>query len=335
MNIRKIIYFFLVCLICANTAVSAQDNALKVYGLKGNPSMLRFRSFELSIDSLTGKLKTGKEMDQFSTDSYRVYFTKNGKVAVWHYVNNGRTCASIQNCMDEMGKFYSYQMHNNKIESYTVEHTYKSESYGDGFTIHSKLKKSYNFSWNNATDTTSLLAIDTVMEVLKNDLLFASYQSNGKILTEYNYKVDKNIVRADFFKNITPDLRIVRIYQNGKLSSIYRFDAKGEKISQEQMFYDDLDRLVLEREDFKRVEVSSGDWVAIDSLPTSKNNNMLKEGYWQYRYEYDTPMDEKGNWLSRNVFWQTDEHPKEKPVWREERKIQYYMNKKVLRGYRE
>ena len=89
MSISKIIFFFVVCIINANTYVGAQNDALKVYDLKGNPSMLRFRSFKLSLDSLTGKLKVGEEMDQVSTESYRVHFSKSGKEAAWHYISNG------------------------------------------------------------------------------------------------------------------------------------------------------------------------------------------------------------------------------------------------------
>lgn len=65
MNISKIIFFLVVCIVNANTHVWAQNDALKVYDLKGNPSMLRFRSFKLSLDSLTGKLKVGKKWIRF------------------------------------------------------------------------------------------------------------------------------------------------------------------------------------------------------------------------------------------------------------------------------
>lgn len=336
MNISKLIFFFVVCAISASTPASAQNDALKVYDLKGNPAMLRFRSFKLAPDSLTGKLKIGEEMDQSSTESYKTYFTENGKEAVWHYMNDGRSCTSMQYCMDETGKHYAYQIHNNEIEKYTVEQNCRSERCDDDFTIHSKLKQTYEFSLNNATDTMSLVATDTVMKVMKNDLLLASYQTDGRILTEYYYDINKddNMAGTHFFKDIIPSLRIVRIYQSGKQRSEYRYDATGKEIFHKQFTYDELGRLALEREDFQRVEVSSGDYVVIDSLSANDVPVLSKEGYWQYRYEYDSPMDEKGNWLSRNVFWQTDEHPKEKPVWREERKIRYFQQKKVLRGYR-
>ena len=336
MNISKIIFFLVVCIVNANTHVWAQNDALKVYDLKGNPSMLRFRSFKLSLDSLTGKLKVGEEMDQISTDSYRVHFTKSGKEAAWHYISSGKSCTSMQYGTDGMGRYYAYQIHNNEIEKYTVEQIYEPEKRCGDCMIRSKLKKIDEFSFNNVTDTISFVVADTVMEIMKNDLLLASYQSDGKVLVEYYNEVHKedSFVRTNLFKDIMPQLRIVRVYQNGKLDSEHRYDAKGEETSRKQFTYDKIGRLVMEREDFQRVEVSSGDYVFIDSLSTNEVPAMPKEGYWQYRYEYDSPMDEKGNWLSRNVFWQTDEHPKEQPVWREERKIRYYQSEKMLRGYR-
>lgn len=336
MSISKIIFFFIVCIINANTHVEAQNDALKVYGLKGNPSMLRLRSFELSLDSLTGKLKVGEEMDQVSTESYRTHFTKSGKEAAWHYISNGKSCTSMQYGTDGMGKYYTYQIHNNEIEKYTVEQIYKPEKHCDDCIIRSKLKKKYEFSFNNVTDTISFVVADTVIEIMKNDLLLASYQSDGKVLVEYYNEVNKedDFVRTSFFKDIMPQLRIVRVYQNGKLDSERHYDVQGEETSRKRFTYDKLGRLVMEREDFQRVEISSGDYMFIDSLSTNEVPAMPKEGYWQYRYEYDSPMDENGNWLSRNVFLQTDEHPKEQPVWREERKIRYYQSEKVLRGYR-
>lgn len=42
MNISKIIFFLVVCIVNANTHVWAQNDALKVYDLKGNPSMASF-----------------------------------------------------------------------------------------------------------------------------------------------------------------------------------------------------------------------------------------------------------------------------------------------------
>ena len=336
MSISKIIFFFVVCIINANTYVGAQNDALKVYDLKGNPSMLRFRSFKLSLDSLTGKLKVGEEMDQVSTESYRVHFSKSGKEAAWHYISNGKSCTSMQYGTDGMGKYYAYQIHNNEIEKYTVEQIYEPEKRCGDCMIRSKLKKIYEFSFNNVTDTISSVVADTVMEMMKNDLLLASYQSAKNIQVEYYYEVhqEDSFVRTNLFKDIMPQLRIVRVYQNEKLDSEHRYDAKGEETSRKRFTYDKLGRLVMEREDFQRVEVSSGEYMLIDSLSTNEVPAMPKEGYWQYRYEYDSPMDEKGNWLSRNVFWQTDEHPKEQPVWREERKIRYYQSEKMLRGYR-
>lgn len=337
MNINKIILVFWgICMINVNIPVEAQNDASKVYDLKGNPSMLRFRSFKLSLDSLTGKLKIGEEMDQISTESYRVHFSKSGKETAWHYISGGKSCTSMQYGVDGTGKYYTYQIHNNEIEKYTVEQIYKPEKHCGKFTVHSRLKRIYEFSLNNVTDTVSLVVVDTVMEIMKNGLLLANYQSAKKKLVEYYYEVNKedSLVRVGFFKDIMPELRIVQVYQNGKQSLEQRYDAEGELTSQKHFTYDGLGRLVLEREDFQRVEVSSGDYVVIDSLSISKECGLKKQGYWQYRYEYDSPMDEKGNWLSRNVFWQTDEHPKEQPVWREERKIRYYQSEKVLRGYR-
>lgn len=141
MNISKIIFFLVVCIVNANTHVWAQNDALKVYDLKGNPSMLRFRSFKLSLDSLTGKLKVGEEMDQVSTDSYRVHFTKSGKETVWHYINNGKSSTSMQYGTDGMGKYYTYQMHNNEIEKYIVEQIYEPEKRCGDCMIRSKLKR--------------------------------------------------------------------------------------------------------------------------------------------------------------------------------------------------
>ena len=60
---------------------------------------------------------------------------------------------------------------------------------------------------------------------------------------------------------------------------------------------------------------------------------MPKEGYWQYRYEYDSPMDEKRKLvITQCVFGRRMSIRKEQPVWREEEKICYYQSEKMLRG---
>ena len=63
--------------------------------------------------------------------------------------------------------------------------------------------------------------------MMKNDLLLASYQSDGKVLVEYYNEVHKedSFVRTNLFKDIMPQLRIVRVYQNEKLVSENRYDA--------------------------------------------------------------------------------------------------------------
>ena len=87
---------------------------------------------------------------------------------------------------DGMGKYYTYQMHNNEIEKYIVEQIYEPEKRCGDCMIRSKLKKIYEFSFNNMTDTISSVVADTVMEMMKNDLLLASYQSDGKVLAPDN-----------------------------------------------------------------------------------------------------------------------------------------------------
>ena len=72
---------------------------------------------------------------------------------------------------DGMGKYYAYQIHNNEIEKYTVEQIYEPEKRCGDCMIRSKLKKIYEFSFNNVTDTISSVVADTVIEKMINHLM--------------------------------------------------------------------------------------------------------------------------------------------------------------------
>lgn len=310
--------------------VFAQNEAINNYGLKGNPSFFRLRSYELSRDSLTGELVVGEEADSFSNESYNARFTPDGKEKVWHFVNRGRSCTSIQRCVDKDGKKYTLQIHNNELEKYTVDRLYKPvEQREGGFEIFYWLRDTYKLPFDNASDTVHLASTDTIVDVMHNGILQAEYQSEWNIVYENQYTAEGQMA-IDFSQWLTafrPKERIVRVYRQNKLIAERQYEANGELGYQKIFHYDDLGRLVLDRQEYKRTPVEEDvyeymDTVAMDSSRLSENS--AADAFWQHRYEYDSQPDEFGNWTSRNVFYLTDKMREEEPAWREERKIRYY-----------
>jgi len=179
--------------------------------------------------------------------------------------------------------------------------------YFDSFSLETKnlFKDIYKYDFNGNTIDFSTYNSEGIL----NSKETYSYRHIGKDIECITYKVDGNIKGKKVSKynknrNIIEDL-LCDSNGTSVLKFTYKYDLNGNQIEQ-KMF--DRDGVLIERENVKYNNIG----MKVERIV----KNFQENSYFEVTYEYE--LDEKRNWIKRNLF------SNGKPHEIEERIIEYY-----------
>ena len=317
---------------CCNVAM-ARNDALNKYNLTGAPAMLFHRTFEVTVDSLTGEPIIGKEVDSTPSESFRVNFNQAGQERSWHYISKGRSCSCQQYSVTSTGNPICYQIYENMLESFIVEEPYLPERKKDDLQISSYLSNLYS---TIGSISISLLQSDTIYVITRNGILLTKCccTCSGTVVYEYSYaegEDGRGLWEKYLPEAVRPNVLFHRKYQDGKLIVELGYDDCNSRIPEKEKYfeYNKDGLLVFEREsclsDESNYEEHDFIYLNADTIFPSSDSSFtqLQDNAIRCKYVYDSPVDNHGNWRSRFVYY-VNEDKSCRTAWYERRTIKYH-----------
>lgn len=291
----------------------AHDN----YFLKGKPLTLYHQTFEISQDSLTGKIIIGNELDYFSELSYRINFTDEGNVLNFHYIHEGISSTSTCNFFDPEGRLCKLQIHNNIPVSYQrnrIDNYEEVQDQNKGH-IYKLIQEEYSMSY--FSDSLLLTKRDTTICIEKDSIMLSLFMPDTDTQHD-SYPIKDSLYYALFIdscrNNQLPHSRTINLYnEQEQIIKIIEYTPISKLPSFIELFYYNEQGLVILDKRFNYVSFNEfGDTIYLTEPTTDI-----------YRYEYpENSIDEQENWTQRYVFRRFRQE-KEQPLYMERRKISY------------
>ena len=306
------------CFLCGQNflpkieGTDAHDN----YFLKGKPLELYHQTYEISQDSLTGKIIKGNILDYFSELSYRISFTEKGDVQEFHYMQEGLSCASLCNFFDPENKYCKLYITNNVPTCYQRSWINNYKEPKDN-KVHTYKLIQEEYAMYYLTDSMLLTRRDTTVCIEKDKMILSLFIPSTNTRHD-NYPAKDSLYYAHLIDSCLNESfhhdKTINLYdEQEQISKIIEYTANNASPSYiEYFYYDEQGMLVLNKKLYYTSFNEFG-----ETVYTNKPQIDI------FRYEYpEGSIDKQGNWTQRYVFRQFHQE-KEVPLYMECRKINY------------